>query len=77
MIFHAPQYFKGTFENTRKDRREQDLTAITPGEDVSTEDTADDVAQVGDIVDIRQGAGHQDVFLALLWQTNRIKKADF
>lgn len=37
-----------------------------PGEDVSAEDTAYNVAQMGDIVDIRQGTGQKDVPLALL-----------
>lgn len=40
-----------------------------PAEDVRTEDTANDVAQMRDIVDIWQGTGHKNVFLALLWQT--------
>lgn len=47
---------------------------ILPAEDISTEDAADDVAQVGDVVDIRQSAGHQQVSLALLWQTDRTGK---
>lgn len=40
---------------------------ILPAEDISAEDAANDVAQVGNIVDIRQGAGHKQVSLALLW----------
>ncbi len=30
-----------------------------PAEDVSAENAADDVAQVGNVVNIRQGAGHE------------------
>lgn len=71
---HGQQYFTGTYENTQKDKREQDLTATVPGEDISAEDTADDVSQVGDVVDIRQGTGYQDVSLALLWQTGEKKR---
>lgn len=51
-----------------------DLKKFLPGEDVSAEDTANDVAQVGDIVDVRQGTGHQDVSFALLWQTEEKKQ---
>lgn len=40
-----------------------------PGEDISTENAANDVSKVRDIVDIWQSAGHKDVSLALLWQT--------
>lgn len=41
-----------------------------PAEDVRAEDAADDVAQMGDVVDVRQSTGHQNVSLALLWQTD-------
>lgn len=43
---------------------------VLPAEDVSAEDTADDVAQMRDIVDVWQSTGHKDVFLVLLWQTD-------
>lgn len=46
------------------------MIKFLPAEDISTEDTANNVAQVGDVVDIRQGAGHKQVSLALLWQTD-------
>ena len=49
---------------------------ILPAEDISAEDAANDVAQVRDVVDIRQGTGHKEVSFALLWQTERAKKAD-
>lgn len=45
------------------------MTAIpkcVPGEDISTEDTANNIAQVGDVVDVRQSTGQKDVPLALL-----------
>lgn len=45
--------------------------AFLPAEHISAEDAADDVSQVGDVVDVRQGTGEQDVPLAFLWQTNR------
>lgn len=45
------------------------MIKFLPAENISTEDTANDVAQVGDVVDIRQGTGHKQVSLALLWQT--------
>lgn len=48
-----------------------------PAEDVSAEDAANDVAQVGDIVDVRQGTGHKHVSLALLWQTEKKTDLDF
>lgn len=49
------------------------MLKFLPAEDISTEDAANDVAQVGDVVDVRQGAGHKQVSLALLWQTDRKK----
>lgn len=51
----------------------QSAFKFLPAEDISAEDAADDVAQVGDVVDIRQSAGHKQVSLALLWQTDRKK----
>lgn len=45
------------------------LIKVLPAEDISAEDAADDVAQVRDVVDVRQGAGHKQVPLPLLWQT--------
>lgn len=49
------------------------MLKFLPAEDISAEDAANDVAQVGDVVDVRQGAGHKQVSLALLWQTDRKK----
>lgn len=53
--------------------KEKITTEITdqqhwPGEDVGTEDTANDVTQVWDVVDVRQGTGDQDITLVLFWQ---------
>lgn len=48
-----------------------------PAEYVSAEDAADDVAQVGDVVDIRQGTRHKEVSLALHWQTEKKKRFGF
>lgn len=45
------------------------MNHFLPAEDVPAEDAADDVAQMRDIVDVWQGAGHKDVSLVLLWQT--------
>ena len=43
------------------------LIKVLPAEDISAEDAADDVAQVRDVVDVRQGARHEQVPLPLLW----------
>lgn len=45
------------------------MIKFLPAENISAEDAANDVTQVGDVVDIRQGTGHKQVSLALLWQT--------
>ena len=45
-----------------------------PREDIGTEHTADDVAQVRDVVDIGQGTGDQNVPLPRLWQTRHNNK---
>lgn len=45
------------------------MNDFLPAEDISTEDAADDVAQMRDIVDVWQSTGHKNVFLVLLWQT--------
>lgn len=39
----------------------------SPGENIGAENTANDVTQVGDVVDIRQCTGHKDVSFPLLW----------
>lgn len=41
---------------------------LLPAEDIGAEDTADDVAQMRDIVDVWQSTGHKNVFLVPLWQ---------
>lgn len=43
---------------------------LLPAEDIGAEDTADDVAQMRDIVDVWQSTGHKNVFLVLLWQAD-------
>lgn len=45
------------------------MNHFLPAEDIRTEDAADDVAQMRDIVDVWQGTGHKNVSLVLLWQT--------
>ena len=47
----------------------------TPGEDVSGEDAADDVAEVGDVVDVGQGGGDEDVSTTLHRQLRRARFA--
>lgn len=42
---------------------------FAPAEDVGAEHAANDVAQVGDVVDVRQCAGHQHVAFAFPRQT--------
>lgn len=42
---------------------------MAPAEDVGAEHAADDVAQMGDVVDVWQRTGHKHVPLAFLWQT--------
>lgn len=50
---------------------------FAPAEDISAEDAANDVAQMGDVVDIWQRTGHKHVPFAFLRQTVRIKKREF
>lgn len=42
---------------------------LAPAEDVGAEHAANDVAQMGDVVDVWQRTGHKHVPLAFLWQT--------
>lgn len=42
---------------------------LAPAEDVGAEHAANDVAQMGDVVDVWQRTGHKHVPLAVLWQT--------
>lgn len=45
------------------------MNHFLPAEDICTEDTANDVAQMRYIVDVWQSTGHKNVSLVLLWQT--------
>lgn len=42
---------------------------LAPAEDVGAEHAANDVAQMGDVVDVWQRTGHKHVPPAFLWQT--------
>lgn len=63
---------KTSIFKTNKQKRQ--YYKFPPAEDISAEDAANDVAQMGDIVDIWQRTGHKHVPFAFLWQTVRIKK---
>ncbi len=45
--------------------------AVLPGEHVGAEHTADDVAQVWHVVNVRQSAGEQHVSLSFLRETEK------
>lgn len=42
--------------------------SFSPRKDIGRQDTADDVTQMRDIVDIRQSRGNEDIPLSLLGQ---------